>query len=297
MKLFGTLNKLITFLLLAGNTLLLLLIIISGSINHFPIDKFYWLEADTSGIGSAGPISMWTFWGVCTKNNDGLRVCDDLKPAFPLSPFDNFGTTTNLPVSFVNNRDTYFYLTRFSFCFFLIALAFIGIALIMCILSWCSYTFTKIVFTFVTVGAIMDIGAVCFQTAATVMARNAFHDVGRDASLGASLIGIAWGSVGCSIILFFTTGITFIKKVFAAHKEYVEMQKYKEQALMYQGKNEAASMEGFDMPQDLEGGATQPMPLELPSNKELSQSQDSHRSGIKFFKIRRTPKTDDDESI
>ncbi|SCW00767.1 LAFE_0C11540g1_1 [Lachancea fermentati] len=286
-------NKLVSLLFLAGTTLLLILIVLSGAINDYPVDRFYWVQGDTSNISGAPALSRWTFWGVCDRNSSGSTVCSDLSPAYPISPVDNFGTTVNVPSDFVDNRSTFYYLTRFSFCFFWIALAFIGIAFLLYAISWCSYAFTKVVFILVTVGALVDMAAVSCQTAASVMARNAFHNANLSSDIGASLFGIAWASVACSLYLFFATGASFIKRAYQSHKEFVEMQKYKEQALMYQGKQEALAptdvAESYGMNEDLEHN--QAAVISEP------QPQESHHSGIKFFKIRRTQQPGDQESV
>ncbi|CUS21379.1 LAQU0S03e01222g1_1 [Lachancea quebecensis] len=291
MALLSAANRTVTLLFLAGNTLLLILIILSGATTSFPVRRFYWLQADTNGLGSAPSVSRWTFWGLCDYTNGNLN-CNDLSPAYPISPKDNFGTTTNIPSDFISDRNTYYYLTRFSFCFFWVALAFIGVAFLLYVLSWCSYSFTKVVFILSAVGAIFDIAAVCLQTAASVMARNAFKDGNRDARISATLFGIAWASVACSLYIFFGTGAAFIRRAYQSHKEYVEMQKYKEQALMYQGKQQATSeipdAESYGINEDLEHNRATVAPETQP---------ETHHSGIKFFKIRRTQKAGDQESL
>lgn len=284
-------NRTISLIFLAGNTLLLILIILSGATTSFPVNRFYWLQADTSGLGSAPDLSRWTFWGLCSRTNGELR-CNDLSPAYPISPKDNFGTTVNVPTDFITDRNTYYYLTRFAFCFFWIALAFMGVAFLLYVMSWCSYSFTKVVFLLATVGALFDLAAVSMQTAASVMARNAFRDGNRTADINATLFGIAWASVACSLYIFFGTGASFIRRAYESHKEYVEMQRYKEQALMYQGKQQAVSdvpdAESYGINEDLEHNRATVAPEAQP---------EAHHSGIKFFKIRRTQKAGDQESV
>ncbi|SCU86124.1 LAME_0D04610g1_1 [Lachancea meyersii CBS 8951] len=293
-------NRSICMLFLAGATLLLILIVLSGSTTNFPVDRFYWLQADTSGIsGAPSGQARWTFWGLCSRDASNKLVCPDLAPAYPISPRDNFGqaATSELPSDFVSSRSTYYYLTRFAFCFFWIALAFLGVSLLLYAFSWCSYSFTKVVFLLASVGALFDVAAVSCQTAATVMARNAFHDAGRSANISATLFGIAWASVACSLYIFFGTGVSFMRRAYQSHKEYVEMQKYKEQALMYQGKQEALQpdVESYPIHDNAEvhdsmnpTGFVAPVPETQP---------ESHHSGIKFFKIRKTQKAGDQESV
>lgn len=193
-SLFRTFLRCFTLLFLAGNTLLLILIILSGSMTNYPVDRFYWVQADTSGIPNAANTTRWTFWGACSIT-DGTTSCGDhLSPAAPISPIDNFNTKINVPSKFISDRDTYYYLSRFSFCFFWIALAFIGVAFLLYILTFCSRIILQVVFILSIVGFIFNMVAVVLQTAVSVMGRNAFHDAERSAKVSAPLLGIAWAS-------------------------------------------------------------------------------------------------------
>ncbi|AGO11110.1 AaceriAFR368Cp [[Ashbya] aceris (nom. inval.)] len=299
MGVFSFSGKLLTAILLAGNTLLLLFIVFSGSIESKPIDRMYWLSARTAGFEGAFEYSKWTFWGVCNGEGSHNRDCGRMAPAYPLSPLDNFGRQA-IPDEFVQDRDTYFYLSRFAFCFFWVALAFLAIAFLFYVFTWCSYSFTKVVFTMVLIGCLFNMAAVACQTAVVVLARNAFRNADRDPKIGPQLMGIAWASVACSILIFFFTGISFIRRAWAAHKEYVEMQHYKEQALKYQGTKHASDGQMdqsivYDTNPELEGGAV-PVGDVRQVQAPVAEPQ-RHQSGVKFFKIRRTKNTVDDESI
>ncbi|AET38667.1 Sur7p Ecym_3165 [Eremothecium cymbalariae DBVPG len=291
----GVLNisgRLLTVLLLAGNTLLLLLIVLSGGIDNRPINRLYWLEANTTAIDGAPDVSRWTFWGLCSKTDNRNTNCS-LSPAYPLSPSENFKMSSGVPSDFTSNMDTYYYLSRFSFCFFWIALSFLGIGFLFYVFTWCSYSFTKVVFTLVLIGCMFDMAAVACQTAVIVMARNAFNEGNMSPKIGAAMMGLAWASVACSIITFFGTGISFIRRAWRAHKEYVEMQNYKEQALRYQNTKETAAMDQpvvYDTNPDLENASAI-------VGDELHHQPETHQSGVKFFKVRRNKKVADDDSI
>ncbi|CCE66026.1 hypothetical protein TPHA_0O00560 [Tetrapisispora phaffii CBS 4417] len=208
--------KLSTLLFLAGNTLLLILIIISGSTNDYPINNFYWVEADTANIPNAPDVTRWTFWGACgVENGDETNCGSNLSPAAPISPVDNFHTTINVPSKFVNDRNTFYYLTRFSFCLFWISLAFIGITFLLYIISWFSYEFTKVCFLLVSIGCLFNVTGVVLQTAASVLARNAFNKTGVNHSkLGSDLFGIAWASVALSLLEAIALAVTHINNVY-----------------------------------------------------------------------------------
>ncbi|AMD21588.1 HFL268Wp [Eremothecium sinecaudum] len=304
-------GKLLTALLLAGNAFLLLLIVLSGSIEHRPFSKLYWVEADTSGIPNAPDQTRWTYWGRCSKENDRNANCLS-SPAYPMSPQDNFNTRNDIPTDFVENRDSYYYLSRFAFCAFLVAFAFLGIAAIFHVFSWCSYSFAKVVFTLVLLGSLFDLGAVACQTAVSVMTRDRFNGGNRQASLGAALFGIAWTSALCSLLTFFGTGTSFISRAWASHKEYVEMQHYKEQALRYQQEQQqhqhnasvappppatpyGAQTDLYDSVHELESGKAYPEGTVV-THGQPPVSQQRHESGVKFFKVRRNKKVGDDDT-
>lgn len=303
MGVLSTSSKLITGFFLAGNTLLLLFIILSGSIENTDIGRLYWLHADTSRIPGAGGTSRWTFWGLCSVLRGRNVNCSPM-PAYPISPLDNFMTTDGIPAGFIENRDTYFHLSRFSFSGFLVAFAFLGIALFVYIFTFCSYAFSKVVFNLVVVGVLFNLAAVACQTAVNVMARNQFIDDGLEAELGTALLTIAWSSVLCCIFVFFGTGTPFINKAWNSHKKYVEMHNYKEQALKYQPRRSAALSPSIYNPEqltysnlarDLESGSgiDNNFSSTKPQNSELQR----HRSSVQFFKVRKTKEKSDNDSI
>ncbi|CAI4966802.1 AVN_HP_G0080830.mRNA.1.CDS.1 [Saccharomyces cerevisiae] len=53
-KVWNTVLRLVVLLFLAGNTLLLILMIISGATDHYPVNRFYWVQGNTTGIPNAG---------------------------------------------------------------------------------------------------------------------------------------------------------------------------------------------------------------------------------------------------
>ncbi|CAB4254726.1 similar to Saccharomyces cerevisiae YML052W SUR7 Plasma membrane protein that localizes to furrow-like invaginations (MCC patches) [Maudiozyma barnettii] len=211
--------KLVTLLFFAGNVLLLILIIISGTTQHYPVNRFYWVEADTTGIPNASTLTRWTFWGACDRVNDKTVCSQNLSPAYPISPVDNFNTHENVPHRFISERDAYYYLSRFAFCFFWIALAFVGISFILFILTWVSGTLLQVVFILMGFGCVFNVCAVVLQTAVTVMTKSAFHGDDRHSKIGASLMGIAWASVFVSIWEFVSVAFWYTSRKL---REYYE---------------------------------------------------------------------------
>lgn len=184
-----------TVIFFAGNVLLLILIIISGGSNSYPISRFYWVEGDTSGIPHASNLTRWTYWGACSRSDGHTHCGGTLGPAYPISPVDNFGTETNVPHKFISSRSPLYYLSRLSFSFFWIALSFISTSFLIYAGSWVSHGVSYVTWVLTFVGCIFNILAVIFQTAASVMARDAFTDAHRHGKLGAALFGMAWASV------------------------------------------------------------------------------------------------------
>lgn len=119
-------------------------ILLAGAIDHAPVNKWYLLQADTSNIPNAPPLSRWSYWNVCGVQ-DGNTVCGDegyskIHPAFPLDPAShrNFDTDVNVPEDFVNHHGFYFLMTRFMFAFMLIALFFAAMSLFTGLLALCT---------------------------------------------------------------------------------------------------------------------------------------------------------------
>ncbi|KAI5949581.1 FMP45 [Candida jiufengensis] len=188
---------------LLGSTLLLILTVINGSGTSSFLGKFYWSETDTSQIQGAGrDTTRWTFYRSCGEQNGHNSDCSKSHPAYPYSPADNFDSTQGLPNSFVNDRKTYYYLSRCGWAFIVVALVFSTLALVLIPINFC-----------ITIGGILTIitsfiaflfaitGAACI-TAAHVKGKHEFNKAGHSTKLGAKAFGILWASVACLLIVF-----------------------------------------------------------------------------------------------
>ena len=119
------------------------LILLAGAINHDPVNRYYFVEADTGNIPGAPQISRWTYWNVCPKVGSAIacgdRHYEKVHAAFPFNPpgKSNFNTDVNVPLRF-QNTDFYYLMTRFAFAFMLIALFFGVCALFTGLLALCS---------------------------------------------------------------------------------------------------------------------------------------------------------------
>lgn len=128
-----------SLILLGGGILLQFFTILTGGINSSPLDRFYFLQASTDGISNARNPSRWTFFAICGTNPSNGRNadCGSPVPALPFDPPRNFGTTDGVPEQFVGTH-LYFYLSRFMFAFYLVALFFAVVALFSGVLAMCS---------------------------------------------------------------------------------------------------------------------------------------------------------------
>lgn len=257
---------------LAGTILLLILLILSGSTSTNPINKIYWLQADTSSIPNAFPQSQWAFWGVCETNN--LTNCHT-GPAYPLSPPDNFATN-DVPQEFIDNRDVFYYLSKFAFAFGLIALALTGITFVVSLLGFCFGVIDKITAFLITLALFFLAGFAAFQTAVVILARNAFSDANIYAKVPTISMALLWTSVVCLLIVWINTIGANISNSWKKHMNHVQDNQ----------------PQVYDQP-------TQQVPINDQSSftREAPVKEDTS-GGIRFFKIKRNQKSvNDDESV
>ncbi|KAL6241450.1 Eisosomes component [Rhinocladiella similis] len=201
----------VSLILVAGGLLFMFLILLAGAVDHGPLNKFYFLQAETGNIPGAPPVSRWSYWNVCNVEN-GRTVCGDenyskVHPAFPLDPSShrNFDTDVNVPRNFVRHHGYYFFMTRFMFAFMLIALFFGACALFTGLLALCtrigsylSGLLTMIAMFFQTIQAAL-------MTAAYVKGRDNFRGNGQSAHIGKYAFGFEWAAVAC----FFLSTVLF----------------------------------------------------------------------------------------
>ncbi|KZM23276.1 Eisosomes component [Ascochyta rabiei] len=188
-------------LLVAGGIVMQIFTILSGGINSAPINKFYFLEAATSGIPNARNPSRWTFFAICGRDPaSGLNAnCGAVVPALPFDPPRNFGTTENVPQQFIGTH-LYFYLSRFMFAFYLIALFFAAGALLTGLLALCSRLGGYLSALTVAVALFFQTLAASLLTAWIIKGRDAFRSAGLEASVGRYLLAFAWASMVCFLI-------------------------------------------------------------------------------------------------
>lgn len=275
MKLISTVLNLV---LLTGASLLMVFIVLSGSTNSFPFNTFYSVRADTSAISNAYSESDWSFWGVC--DNSDMSQCRT-GPAFPLSPVDNFQTIEGVPQDFIDNRDTYFYLSRFAFAFALIGLGFCVFALIVDIAALCFAAVDKVAVVLVAVAAFFIAGFAAMLTAVTVLAKNAFNQADMHATVGTKYMAMTWAAFACILLVFFNTCAANIARSYKSHIE--KSQGSKNQTYYSSAPNGDNSAALGD-----ESSFTR--------NNALNEKDDAEDGGIRFFRIKRNRKPADEES-
>jgi len=183
---------------------MLFLVLLGGTNGHSPLNKIYFLWADTSNIPGAPVLSEWTLWNFCDSDNGkvyGNTInCGSVHAANPFLPQQNFGTTKNVPADFLNNHRTYYYLSRFAFAFYLISLFFMLCSMLTGVLALCSRLGSAL--SAVAAGWAMFCVITCasLMTATYTLGRSTFHQAGLNAGLGFYAFGFTWGAVGCMLV-------------------------------------------------------------------------------------------------
>lgn len=202
--------SLVSLIILAGGICLSFFVILSGAINSSPINQFYFLEASNIGsIPGARNPSRWTFFAICGAENGKNANCGSPVPALSFDPPRNFGTKQGVPETFIGTHK-FFYLSRFMFAFYLIALFFAVIALFTGILALCSRLGGYLSGMTAMVALFFQSVAAALMTAWTILGRNAFRSSGHSARLGVKVYGFTWAAVACffiAAVLFCGSGV------------------------------------------------------------------------------------------
>ena len=137
----GSILALVAMLVLAGGLVMQFFIVLSGTHIGNPVNRFYFLQAATNGVSGSSPNLhnpvRWTYFSVCGVANGLNYDCGHPTPALPFDPIRNFGTSQGLPGQF-SQQNRFYYLSRFAWVFYLIALFFGVIAFLVSILALCT---------------------------------------------------------------------------------------------------------------------------------------------------------------
>jgi len=183
-------------ILIAGSLVLLFFTILAGVTDTTPLNKTYFLRADTSGITGARPVTQWTYFYFCGEDNNG---CGSARPAPAFGKAWSSGAR-NAPEDIIGGHGGgttsthYFYMWRFGWVFFLIALFFETFAFFGAFLACCGRLGAAISGLLSIVALVFLSVAASLMTAVFVQARDAFKDEGRSASLGRYAFGFVWGA-------------------------------------------------------------------------------------------------------
>ncbi|PMD14473.1 hypothetical protein NA56DRAFT_583779 [Hyaloscypha hepaticicola] len=187
----------VSLILIAGAIVLQFFVVLSGVRNTTPLNKTYFLQADTSSIaGSGRAISQWTYFYVCGAGN---QDCGKPVPDLPFG-YAWVGGSAGAPAPLIggHGKDTtstyYYYMWRFGWIFYLMGLFFTVSAFFTALLAPCSrlasgfsgFTLGFALFWFTLAAALM--------TTVFVKARDRFRDAGLAASIGRYAFGFTWGA-------------------------------------------------------------------------------------------------------
>ncbi|KAI1761514.1 SUR7/PalI family-domain-containing protein [Hypoxylon sp. FL1150] len=201
----------LSLLFLAGSLVMLWFIILSAVTTTTPLNKTYFLSADTSGITGARSVTQWAYFYICGEGNVG---CNKAAPAPPLG-WAWSANPSGAPPQLVGTHggDTtssyYYYMWRFGWVFYLIALVFSTVAFFSGFVACFGRLGSAIAGLLAALALFFHTIAVSLMTAVFVKMRNAFIANGRSASLGRWAFGVSWGSWTALLIatILFCVGI------------------------------------------------------------------------------------------
>ncbi|KAF2966915.1 hypothetical protein GQX73_g6668 [Xylaria multiplex] len=211
----------LSLIFLAGATVLLFFVVLSGITRTSPLGQTYFLSADTSGISGARSVSRWTYFRICGEGNV------DCGRAFPDPPVGWAWSAnpqgTNLPERLIGSYGsgttsyTYFYLWRFGWVFYLVALFFTILAFFSGFVACCGRLGSAVAGLISFVALFFHTVAASLMTATFVKMRDEFNSVGRDAQIGRYAFGFTWGAWAALFIAtaLFCVGIRSKKDNFA----------------------------------------------------------------------------------
>lgn len=104
--------------------LFLFFIILAGVSDSTPLNKTYFLQADTSGISGANDVSQWTYFYVCGEDN---LDCGKAKAALPFGHAwdkDADNVPAGIAGSHSGTSNKFYLLSRFGWVFLILALFF-----------------------------------------------------------------------------------------------------------------------------------------------------------------------------
>ncbi|EGP82775.1 unnamed protein product [Zymoseptoria tritici ST99CH_3D1] len=183
-------------ILVAGAIVMQILIILSG-LNGSPVNKIYFLQADTSSIQSDSRNynnpARWTYLAICGVVDGKNGNCGPKGAAIPFDPERNFGTSNGVSENLLTD-DNYYYLSRTAWAFYLVALFFAACALLVSLAAIIARLGAYFTGLFAFLACFFQALCSALMTAWTVKGRDAFRAGGADAKLGVYAYGFSWGA-------------------------------------------------------------------------------------------------------
>ena len=139
----GPIIAFVALALIAAAVLFQFFVVLSGAVNGSPEPHFYFLKADTRGMGSgpsrAPAYTAWTEFAVCAISAGGSQTynCRDVSAAPPFKPTQNFGGSQGVPES-LRGGNYYYLMSRASWAFYIIALFAAVVSLFSGLLALCT---------------------------------------------------------------------------------------------------------------------------------------------------------------
>ncbi|CZS91811.1 related to FMP45 Cell cortex protein involved in sporulation [Rhynchosporium agropyri] len=204
-----------SLILIGGALLLMFFVVLSGVRDHTPLNRSWFLRADTSSIPGAGRAeSYWTYWKICA--HDGGQ-CGATIPALPIgTPWK--GNTQGVPAGLVgshyhNSTSTYYYyMWRFGWVFYLMSICLTGLTFLTSVLAPCSRLAAGLSGVLLAFSLFWFSIAASLMTVVFVKARNEFRSAGISASIGRYAFGFTWGAWAAmfiaTIFLFMGCGVS-----------------------------------------------------------------------------------------
>jgi hypothetical protein len=207
-------------IILAGGIVLQFFVILSGAVNTTPVGNTYFLQTTTNGISGSKEFSnptRWTFLALCGADGSKNAFCRHTQAALPFDPPRNFGTENNIPEQFIGTNK-FFYLSRFMFAFYIIALFFAVVAFFTSALALCARLGAYLTGLNAAIALFFQALAASLMTyvqpcahhiirvhltshsAWTVIGRNHFRSAGQEARIGTYAYGFTWGAFACFLI-------------------------------------------------------------------------------------------------
>lgn len=196
-----------TIIILAGGVTMYVLLLASGSPVH-PNTRWIepWIVANSSSNTFPYRSSSWTMYDYCFTANIGTRgvnrYCSPSSAAYPFDPRTNGGhffSTDQVYDDFLNT-DKYFYMSRFQYPFYILAVISLGIAFLASFFILWFYIAGIITCSCSAVATLFGLLAASLSTGTYVQAAKVFRDHGDSAEVSHILMGLAWTNVVIGLI-------------------------------------------------------------------------------------------------